>query len=110
MIIIKGDLFHQECKVEESGLADLCHAVEIVSEKTTETYNDLFARHGTGPEKALMVGNSLKSDVIPALEAGAWGVHIPYKITWALERSAEPEGFDRYRKLEALPHLLRLLS
>lgn len=110
LIITKGDLFDQERKVAESGLAESFNAVEIVSEKTVETYSGLFDRHGTGAGEAVMIGNSLKSDVIPALEAGAWGVHVPYHITWAMERSDEPKGFERYRRAKTVLEVVDLLN
>lgn len=110
MVITKGDLFDQERKVAESGLAELFHTVEIVSEKTEETYSDLFSRHGTGPEQAVMVGNSLKSDVIPALQAGAWGVYVPYQITWAMEKADEPQECERYRCVKSLTEFVELLA
>lgn len=109
IIITKGDLFDQERKVAESGLGEYFNAVEIVSEKTVETYDTLFAKHGTGAKEGLMVGNSLKSDVRPALDAGAWGVHVPYHITWAMERAESPSSCERFRvidSLKALPELL----
>lgn len=109
VLITKGDLFDQERKVAESGLGELFVAVEIVSEKSEQTYRQAFARHGRGPESALMVGNSLKSDVIPALKAGAWGVYIPYQVTWALERAEEPQDQPRYRRLDQLSELPSLL-
>lgn len=110
MVITKGDLFDQERKVAESGLAELFQVVEIVSEKTTETYRSLFERHGTGPQQALMVGNSLKSDILPALEAGAWAVHIPYHITWALEQAPTPVDSPRFRPLKTMSGLPNLLG
>ena len=109
LIITKGDLFDQERKIAESGLADLFNSIEIVSEKNRQTYAELFARHGTGPAQGMMVGNSLKSDVIPALEAGAWGVHIPYEITWGLERADTPQGFERFRQVPSLSEFRELL-
>jgi len=75
VLITKGDLFDQERKVAQSGLADYFDQVEIVSEKTTQTYAGIF-----GQTPAMMVGNSVKSDVIPAIEAGAWGVHVPHEF------------------------------
>lgn len=110
MLITKGDLFDQERKVAESGLGELFVAVEIVSEKSEQTYRQAFEQHGTGPEHALMVGNSLKSDVIPALKAGCWGVYVPYQVTWALERAEEPQGEPRYRRLERIGQLNKLLE
>lgn len=110
IVITKGDLFDQERKLAQSGLGDLFDAVEIVSEKTAATYLSAFARHGAGPETALMTGNSLKSDVIPALDAGAWGVHIPYHVTWAHEMAPEPTGCARYRRLDAIDALPALIE
>jgi len=109
ILITKGDLFDQERKLAQSGLGDYFDAVEIVSEKTADTYARVFTRHGDGPEHAVMVGNSLKSDVVPALKAGSWGVHVPHELTWALEHVEAPEGEPRYRRLEHLGLLSPLL-
>jgi putative hydrolase of the HAD superfamily len=113
VLITKGDLFDQERKLAQSGLGDLFHGVEIVSDKTPEMYRRVFTRHGDGPEQAMMVGNSLKSDILPALEAGAWAVHIPHELTWALEHAQEPTGQPRYRRiprLSVLDELVRLIE
>ena len=113
MLITKGDLFDQERKLAQSGLGDFFDAVEIVSEKTTETYRSAFSRHGTGPEHAMMVGNSLKSDVVPALEAGSFAVHVPHELTWALEHADEPRGHLRFRRaahLGEVPALIDAIS
>ncbi len=99
MLITKGDLFHQENKVARSGLADLFTAVEIISEKDTLSYSRLLARHGVAPERLVMIGNSLRSDVLPILDIGGWGVHIPYSLTWAHEQAPEPLGHPRYVRL-----------
>ena len=109
VLVTKGDLFDQERKLEASGLADRFEGVEIVSEKTAATYARAFARHGAGPEHAAMVGNSLRSDVLPALEAGAWGVHVPHELIFALER-AEPPEHERFRTLETLHELPALIA
>ncbi|GHC21706.1 MULTISPECIES: HAD family hydrolase [Gemmobacter] len=113
MLITKGDLMDQERKLAQSGLGDLFDAVEIVSDKTASVYTRLFARHGVRPEAAMMVGNSLKSDVLPVIETGGWGVHVPHGLTWALERADPPTGHARFRELSdlsALPGLLDQLS
>jgi putative hydrolase of the HAD superfamily len=110
VLITKGDLFDQERKLAQSGLGDLFDGVEIVSEKTSATYRAAFARHGAGAGRAMMVGNSLKSDVIPALQAGAWGVHIPYHVTWALERADAPDGHPRFHRLSELSQLPALIA
>ncbi|MFZ1470755.1 MAG: HAD family hydrolase [Paracoccaceae bacterium] len=105
VLITKGDLLHQERKLAQSGLGDLFHAVEIVSDKTDRTYQTVFARHGTGADQAVMVGNSMKSDVLPALQAGAFGVYVPHGQTWALEAADEPAAHPRYAALSDLGQL-----
>ena len=110
VLITKGDLLDQERKLAESGLRDLFDGVEIVSDKTPATYHRAFARHGDGPDRALMVGNSMKSDVIPAIEAGAWGVFCPSEIEWALERAEAPEDAPRFRRIANLAELPGLVA
>ena len=113
VLITKGDLLHQEKKLAQSGLGDHFDGVEIVSEKTPATYVDAFARHGSGARSAMMVGNSMKSDVIPALQAGSWGVHVPHELEWDMERADAPEDHHRFHQIEtlgALSGLVRSLS
>lgn len=113
LLITKGDLIDQERKLAQSGLGDLFHAVEIVSDKRAEVYRRLFARHGTDPGQAMMIGNSLKSDVLPVIEAGGFGVHVPHALTWALEHAEAPQGHARFfaiPNLAALPSLLAGLT
>lgn len=85
VLITKGDLFHQEKKVAESGLAGLFRRIEIVSEKNAATYLRVLAEFDLKPEQFAMVGNSLRSDIEPVLGLGGWGVHVPYRVTWAHE-------------------------
>lgn len=110
VLITKGDLFDQERKLAQSGLGDFFNAIEIVSGKDAATYARIFARHGDGPARAMMIGNSLKSDILPALEAGSWGVFIPHDLTWALEHAAEPVDAPRFRKLAHLGELVGLVT
>lgn len=110
VLITKGDLLHQERKLAQSGLGDFFHAVEIVSDKTAATYARVFARHGSGPAEAAMVGNSLKSDVIPAIEAGGYGIYVPHGLTWALEAADEPAGHPRYATIPDLGRLSALIG
>ena len=105
VLITKGDLLHQEQKLAASGLGELFAAVEIVSEKDAATYARVFARHGTGAEHAAMCGNSLRSDVIAALEAGAFAAHIPYPLTWAHEMADAPAGHPRFAELASIAEL-----
>jgi len=99
VLVTKGDLFDQERKLAASGLGDYFHGVEIVSDKNADTYRRVFARHGDGAERAMMVGNSLKSDVVPAIAAGAWGVYVPHELTWVLEHVEPPTDAPRFREV-----------
>jgi putative hydrolase of the HAD superfamily len=113
VLITKGDLLDQERKLAQSGLGDMFDAVEIVSDKTPLTYEQAFKRHGSGAAQAVMVGNSLKSDVIPAIQAGAWGVYVPHELTWEVEHATPPGDHPRFRtvkNLEEFPHLLSTIS
>ena len=113
LLVTKGDLLDQEQKLARSGLGEMFQAVEIVSDKSPPTYQRIFTRHGDGPERSMMVGNSLKSDVLPALAAGSWGVHVPHALTWALEHAEAPEGEPRFRTLPdlgELPHLIEEIT
>ena len=110
VLITKGDLFDQERKLAQSGLGDLFAAVEIVSDKNAATYSRIFSRHADGPERALMVGNSLKSDVVPAIEAGSWGVYVPHALTWSYEHVEAPTTQPRFRQIEHLGQLQDLVG
>ncbi|MCV3271743.1 HAD family hydrolase [Roseobacter sinensis] len=110
VLITKGDLLDQERKLAQSGLGDLFDGVEIVSDKTAETYVDIFARHGAGPDKGMMVGNSLRSDVLPMIEAGGWGVFVPHEHAWDLEQAAPPRDDARYKALPSLADLAPLIG
>ena len=110
ILITKGDLFDQERKLAQSGLGDYFDAVEIVSEKTPETYDRLFRRHADGAARSMMVGNSLKSDVVPAIAAGSWGVHVPHELTWVLERVDAPADNPRFRTIPDLSGLMPLIG
>lgn len=110
VLITKGDLFDQERKLAASGLAELFRAIEIVSDKNAETYRRIFARHGDGAERAMMVGNSLKSDIVPAIEAGGWGVYVPHDLTWVAEHVEAPVAAARFRQVENLGELPQLLK
>jgi putative hydrolase of the HAD superfamily len=105
VMVTKGDLFHQESKLAASGLGDRFSGVEIVSEKTAETYRRIFTRYGARPEEAVMAGNSLRSDILPALEAGAWAVHIPHEFEWAHEHAETPDAQPRFGRLSSLADL-----
>jgi putative hydrolase of the HAD superfamily len=106
MVITKGDLGHQASKLERSGLAQYFRYVEIVADKNREVYVNLFAKHGIDPKRVVMTGNSLKSDVIPVLELGGWGIFVPYTILWAHEHAELPPALaPRFREIERLDTL-----
>ncbi|MET1161460.1 MAG: HAD family hydrolase [Pseudoxanthomonas sp.] len=111
VLITKGDLFHQESKIEQSGLADLFHRIEVVSEKDQATYARVLRELGTTAERFVMVGNSLRSDIEPVLALGGWGIHVPYHITWAHEAEhAIADGEPRMLQVEHARELPDALS
>jgi putative hydrolase of the HAD superfamily len=111
MVITKGDLRDQGSKLARSGLADCFRCVEIVTEKTTATYEKLLDKYRIPPERFLMVGNSLKSDVLPVLTVGGQAVYVPYHVTWAHELVEQhPRGHDGYYELEHLGQLPALIA
>jgi putative hydrolase of the HAD superfamily len=110
VLITKGDLRDQERKLDKSGLKPLFASVEIVSEKDEAAYRRILERRGVSPADFLMVGNSLRSDIVPVLTLGAAAVHVPYPLTWAHEHVDEPPvapgRFHEVRSLAELPALL----
>ena len=102
VLITKGDLFHQESKIERSGLADLFHRIEVVSEKDEPTYARVLNELGTTADRFVMVGNSLRSDIEPVVALGGWGIYVPYHITWAHEAEHSiVEGEPRMLQVES---------
>jgi putative hydrolase of the HAD superfamily len=111
MLITKGDLFHQEAKIARSGLKDHFRRIEIVSEKDLGVYQRIVAKHGIRPERFLMIGNSLKSDILPVVAMGGIAVHIPYKTEWVHERvTAEELNGKQYIEVKHISHLARLFQ
>ena len=108
LLITKGDLFDQESKVARSGLAERFAAVEIVSEKDPDTYRRVLDRHGVDPARFVMVGNSVRSDILPALAIGGHAVHVPYHLTWAHEEAEPPT--ENYRRIDTVRELPPLLA
>lgn len=105
VLVTKGDLVHQTRKLTTSGLEYLFRQVEIVLEKDVSTYRRVFDEVGVSPDRVCMVGNSLKSDVLPVLELGGFGVHIPYPMLWELERVEIFPVSERFVELENLRQL-----
>jgi putative hydrolase of the HAD superfamily len=85
ILVTKGDLLDQETKLARSGLGHLFKGIEIVSDKNADVYRRLMARYAVDPGRFVMVGNSLRSDILPAVEAGAHAVHVPYVMSWVHE-------------------------
>lgn len=110
LLITKGDLLDQERKLAQSGLGELFDGVEIVSAKTAPVYRSVFERRGIIPNQAIMIGNSMKSDVVAPIEAGAWGVYVPHNLTWEIEHSDPPKNQSRFRQISSLSELPDLLS
>ncbi|HEY6401510.1 MAG TPA: HAD family hydrolase, partial [Blastocatellia bacterium] len=110
MLITKGDLFEQQAKIARSGLAGHFDKIEIVPVKITETYQSIVARHDITPQRFLMVGNSIRSDVLPVIEMGGVAVHIPYETTWEHEVVPEEElegrEFIKLANIRELPALV----
>ena len=113
MLLTKGDLLHQESKVTRSGLDELLWRVEIVSEKDEATYRRVLERNGVDPTTFVMVGNSVRSDVLPVLAIGGRAVHVPYHVTWALEHAdPDPErhAFPVLQSMAELPSCIEELA
>jgi putative hydrolase of the HAD superfamily len=114
MLVTKGDLLHQTSKLERSGLREGFRFVEVVSHKTVAVYSAILARHDVAADRFLMIGNSLKSDVIPVAEAGGWAVHVPAAITWSHEHADLPAHI-RHRTfelttLDRLPEIIETIE
>jgi putative hydrolase of the HAD superfamily len=105
VLVTKGDILHQEAKLAASGLGERFSGIEIVSEKTVDTFRRLFDRYGVEPGRAVMAGDSMRSDVVPALEAGAWAAFIPQALAWGHESAPLPNDERRFRQLASLADL-----
>jgi putative hydrolase of the HAD superfamily len=110
LVVTRGDLIDQERKLAASGLISYFDEIEIVSDKTRLVYDRIFTRHGDGPGRAMMIGNSMRADVTPALEAGAWGVHIPSDYVWSMDLDDDPRDASRFRRLKAISSVVNLVS
>jgi putative hydrolase of the HAD superfamily len=113
MLITKGDLLDQETKLARSGLGGYFRFVEVVAAKTEEVYRSLLEEHQIPPERFLMVGNSLRSDVLPVVALGARAIHIPYPITWAHEQveteHGSTSGYVELKHIGLLPEYVQRL-
>jgi putative hydrolase of the HAD superfamily len=110
LLLTKGDLFDQEYRIAQSGLAPHFWQVEVVSEKDPATYRRVLGRLGVVAAEFLMCGNSMRSDVLPVLEIGAAAVHVPYHLTWSHEVAGPPPPGARFAEIAALSDLPALLQ
>jgi putative hydrolase of the HAD superfamily len=114
MLITKGDLLHQTSKLERSGLREDFRFVEVVSHKTPAVYSAILSRQGVEADRFLMIGNSLKSDVIPVAEIGGWAVHVPAALTWSHEHAELPAHIQHrtfeLTGLDRLPEVIETIE
>ncbi|QMW02092.1 HAD family hydrolase [Spirosoma foliorum] len=110
MILTKGDLFDQESKIARSGLVHYFKHVEIVSEKNEQAYQRVLHRYNVQPADFLMIGNSLKSDILPVVHIGGRAIYIPYAVTWVHERVTDSQLVGKsFTTLTSVRELLDLL-
>jgi putative hydrolase of the HAD superfamily len=110
ILITKGDLHHQERKVLASGLAHYFEAIEIVSDKKPETYQKICKRYGASPAQSMMAGNSIKSDIVPMIKAGGYGVYVPFEILWSHEHEELPVEMERFFAIKDLSEMDALIQ
>ncbi|MBP1840808.1 HAD family hydrolase [Formosa algae] len=111
IVITKGDLLDQERKLKQSGLLDYFHHIEVVSDKKEENYSNLLNHLKINPAEFLMVGNSLKSDVLPLIHINAQAIHVPFHTTWVHEQVTEQDKNGKtYKTIQALTDLLEVLK
>jgi putative hydrolase of the HAD superfamily len=110
LVVTRGDLIDQERKLAASGLIDFFAEIEIVSDKTRPVYERIFSRHGDGPARSMMIGNSMRADVVPAIAAGAWGVHVPSEHVWSMDLDNDPVDKARFHRIAQLREVVRIIS
>ena len=109
VLATKGDLLDQERKLEKSGLTKYFHHIEVLSEKKSENYIKMLSNLEINPSEFLMVGNSLKSDILPLIEIGAKAIHVPFHTTWAHEMVADTNQEKKYETVQKLTDILEIL-
>jgi putative hydrolase of the HAD superfamily len=110
LLITKGDLFDQESKIARSGLAERFDVIEVVAEKEPDVYRRVLLRNGIEASRFLMIGNSVRSDVLPVLEIGGQAAHVPYHLTWELEMAEPPHTHDGYWELDDISQVPALVA
>lgn len=106
----KGDLLDQERKLKKSGLASYFHHIEIMSDKKASDYQKLLKHLDCATDNFLMLGNSIKSDILPVLELGGFGAHIPYHVTWTHEQYDNNLEHERFLELKTIDQILGYLD
>jgi putative hydrolase of the HAD superfamily len=109
VVATKGDLLDQRRKLHNSGLGHYFHHIEVMSDKKEKDYHDLLKRLEIQPNEFFMIGNSLKSDVLPVLEIGGYAVHIPFHTTWEHEKISHKVEHPNFRTLEKITEVLPIL-
>ncbi|TAE10354.1 MAG: HAD family hydrolase, partial [Bacteroidetes bacterium] len=109
IVATKGDLLDQQRKLAKSGLEKYFHHIEVMSEKQVSDYHKILRRLQVEPAQFMMIGNSLKSDVLPLLEMGAYGVHIPFHITWEHEKVEHQIEHEKFYQLKDISEVKNLL-
>jgi len=106
----KGDLMEQEGKLEKSGLEQYFHHIEVLSEKKKSNYDKLIAHLDVRPEEFLMIGNSVRSDILPVLELGGNAIHVPFHTTWEYEKAEVNLDHASFHALEHIEQVLELVG
>ncbi len=110
IVATKGDLLDQERKMKRSGISSCFHHIEVMSDKQEEHYVQLLKNLNIEPSRFLMIGNSMKSDIIPPLTLGAWAIHVPFHTTWAHEEVAEDPVSDRFSRVHGIREILSMIN
>lgn len=111
LLITKGDLFHQQRKLSGSGLGQYFQTIEVVSEKNREVYQEILDRFQISSDRFLMIGNSLRSDIIPILDLGAWAIHISGHLTWVLEDNPDTDlPSNRFVEVDGIDGVLKAIE
>jgi putative hydrolase of the HAD superfamily len=110
VVATKGDLLDQERKLKKSGISHYFHHIEIMSEKDDANYLKLIRHLDIKPEELMMVGNSLKSDILPVLNVGGYATHVPYHITWAHEQIEDDIDNEKFRTVIYITDILDILA
>jgi len=109
IVATKGDLLDQERKLKNSGLAGYFHHIEVMSDKTQDSYAELISHLDIRPEEFVMIGNSMRSDILPPYELGSYVIYIPYEMTWQHETNVEEiHANERYYKYTSLEEILEV--